>query len=132
VADRLLEVVLREGVTGGQIYARILVTLGLPFTAVIPCEGIEASFEDASDVASFRILRDLASACTVLPFDHPSEAAYYAAGKRLVDESEMLIAVWDGKPARGLGGTADVVSYAMEKGLRIIHVNPTSREELRL
>ncbi len=34
----------------------------------------------------------------------------------LVDE---LIAVWDGKPARGYGGTADVVAYAERTGVPV-------------
>ena len=29
----------------------------------------------------------------------------------------MLVAVWDGQPARGLGGTADVVAYARQRGV---------------
>ena len=35
-----------------------------------------------------------------------------AAGRLLVERSDRLIAVWDGLPARGPGGTADVVAYA--------------------
>jgi hypothetical protein len=37
-------------------------------------------------------------------------------GKVVVDRAEVLIAVWDGLPARGLGGTADVVAYAGSAG----------------
>jgi len=29
------------------------------------------------------------------------------------------VAVWDGKPARGVGGTADIVSYARQKGVPV-------------
>lgn len=39
-----------------------------------------------------------------------------AAGKLMVDEADELYAVWDGKPARSYGGTADVVAYAREHG----------------
>jgi len=39
-----------------------------------------------------------------------------AASKLMVDEADELYAVWDGKPARGYGGTADVVAYAREHG----------------
>jgi hypothetical protein len=34
----------------------------------------------------------------------------------MVDEADELYAVWDGKPARSYGGTADVVAYAREHG----------------
>ncbi|MFH9861330.1 hypothetical protein [Streptomyces sp. NPDC017202] len=30
-----------------------------------------------------------------------------------------LLAVWDGKPARGYGGTADVVAYAERTGVAV-------------
>jgi hypothetical protein len=47
-----------------------------------------------------------------LHFAAPGEDAYEAAGRWIATESEVLIAVWDGQPARGRGGTADTVSYA--------------------
>jgi hypothetical protein len=45
----------------------------------------------------------------------------------LVDE---VIAVWDGQPARGYGGTADVVSYAESNGVpvRIVWPEEASRD----
>ena len=53
------------------------------------------------------------------------EEAYMAAGRRVVDEADYIIAIWDGLPAAGLGGTGDVVAYA-RAGKRVIHVNPTT------
>lgn len=52
-----------------------------------------------------------ASRIVELPFVESSEEAHMAAGRHIVDISDLLIAVWDGKPARGHGGTADVVEY---------------------
>jgi hypothetical protein len=34
-----------------------------------------------------------------------------------VNRSDRLLAVWDGKPAQGLGGTGDIVAYAKSRGL---------------
>lgn len=34
-------------------------------------------------------------------------------------ESDVLLAVWDGLPGRGPGGTADVVAYARSKGVPV-------------
>jgi len=36
------------------------------------------------------------------------EDAYMAAGRRVVDLSDVMIAVWNAKPAKGKGGTADI------------------------
>jgi hypothetical protein len=38
-----------------------------------------------------------------LGFDRPSEQAFMAAGEAMVDNADLLLAVWDGAPAAGLG-----------------------------
>ena len=40
--------------------------------------------------------------------------AYLVLGKHLVDECDVLLAVWDGEDTAGEGGTGDVVAYARE------------------
>jgi hypothetical protein len=67
------------------------------------------------DRLSYDHLVALAADIEKLPFDQPSEAAFYAAGQRVVDKCDVLLAVWDGRPAGGLGGTADIVRDAREK-----------------
>jgi len=52
------------------------------------------------------------------------EEAFLAAGKRVVDLSDIVIAVRDGEPAKGKGGTADSVAYALSTGAPVIHLNP--------
>ncbi|MFE7317843.1 hypothetical protein ACFU7T_32795 [Streptomyces sp. NPDC057555] len=42
--------------------------------------------------------------------------AHMAGSEILVGISDEMLAVWDGKPARGYGGTADVVAYAERTG----------------
>ncbi len=48
--------------------------------------------------------------------------AYLAVGKRLVEESDSLLAVWDNQPAAGKGGTGDVVAYASTKSKEIHYI----------
>ncbi|TJZ49664.1 hypothetical protein FCH28_25655 [Streptomyces piniterrae] len=43
-------------------------------------------------------------------------AAHMAGSETLVGLVDVLIAVWDGEPARGYGGTADVVAYGKHTG----------------
>ncbi|MET0781408.1 MAG: hypothetical protein ABWY26_04290 [Microbacterium sp.] len=50
---------------------------------------------------------------------HPGAAAYSAAGTAMLARADLLIAVWDGGPSRGLGGTADLVAMARERGIRV-------------
>ena len=56
------------------------------------------------------------------------EKSYLEAGKRLVNESDTLVAVWDGKTAKGPGGTGDIVAYALKSGKKVIHINPIARQ----
>jgi hypothetical protein len=49
------------------------------------------------------------------PLERPD--AYAVAGYELVDRVDILVAVWDGEPARGPGGTATIVEYARARGV---------------
>jgi hypothetical protein len=50
------------------------------------------------------------------------EAAYDRAGRYIVDRSDVLIAVWDGREPQGHGGTAEIVEYARERGVPVLIV----------
>lgn len=45
--------------------------------------------------------------------------AHMAGSEILIGLVDELLAVWDGKPARGYGGTADVVAYAERTGVPV-------------
>ncbi len=54
-----------------------------------------------------------------------SDAAAHMAGSEvLVGLADVVLAVWDGLPARGHGGTADVVAYARRCGVPVQVVWP--------
>ncbi|MFI6156403.1 hypothetical protein ACIBCA_27370 [Kitasatospora sp. NPDC051170] len=48
-----------------------------------------------------------------------NEASHMTGSELLVQRVDRLLAVWDGLPARGFGGTADVVAYACERGVPV-------------
>ena len=52
------------------------------------------------------------------------EDSYLAGGLDIVNRCDVLLVVWDGQPARGKGGTADVVAYARAKGRPLLILNP--------
>jgi hypothetical protein len=56
--------------------------------------------------------------------DASGSHAHMAGSELLVDRVDQLIAVWDGEPARGYGGSADVVAYARERGVPVTVVWP--------
>jgi hypothetical protein len=46
------------------------------------------------------------------------------ANARTHEDSDELLAVWDGSPARGYGGTVDVVNAARDAGRTVTVVWP--------
>lgn len=53
------------------------------------------------------------------------ESSYEKAGHYIVDHCNILIAIWDGNPAIGKGGTGEIVKYAREKaGKTIFWIDP--------
>lgn len=48
--------------------------------------------------------------------------AYLSAGRQLIAHSDILIAVWDGKPEAGKGGTAQILRDAVDQGMPVIWI----------
>jgi len=107
-----------------QVFAEVVLALHGSLEVVIPFETYERTFENRVDRAKFHRLRAAASRIEVLTGARDAEEAYLNAGKRVVDLSESMIAVWDGEPARGLGGTAQIVEYARHVGIPVTQLNP--------
>lgn len=107
-----------------QIFAEVVLNLSGQIIVVVPANSYELSFSDSKDLVQFQRLLGRAVEVIFMPFDHPSETAYWAAGRKIVELSDRLIAVWDGEPAAGLGGTGDVVDYARSAGKDVSIVWP--------
>ena len=45
--------------------------------------------------------------------------SYQAIGRFVVGCSDILIAIWNGKAARGIGGSTEIVSYAIQSGVPV-------------
>lgn len=65
-----------------------------------------------------------ASRLHTLPFTESTPEAHMRASERMLDLADELLAVWDGKPARGYGGTADVVATAHTRRMTVHIVWP--------
>jgi hypothetical protein len=50
-------------------------------------------------------------------------AAYGAAGRVVVNQSDLLLAVWDGLPARGGGGTVQTMREAVQLGVPVLWID---------
>lgn len=109
-----------------QLFAETVLEAGGSLIAVIPFDSYADTFK-GSDRLNYERLRALSSAVETLARIGSDEECYMAAGRRVVDLSDLVIAVWNGKQAVGLGGTGDVVQYAIAKKKRVVHINPTDQ-----
>src|SRR6266700_4319726 len=107
-----------------QLYAEVLKKSHIPYIDVIPCEGYETTFQTTDDLGRYQELLRNTSERIQLPFEKPSETAFYEAGKKIANLSDLVIAIWNGKPAKGLGGTGDIVEYAHTIKKPVVHLNP--------
>ncbi len=112
---RPLEVLSSLAIGADQIFAELALDHGARLTAVLPAADYETTFAPA-ELARFHCLLGRAHARVVLDYAEVCDEAYYAAGTYIADHCDLVLAVWDGCPARGPGGTADVVHYAREVG----------------
>lgn len=114
-----------------QLFARLIIAAGGDLTAVLPFEGYSEKL-DPGDRKEFERLVRLSKRREILTRAGSDQECYLAAGRRVVDLSDSVIAVWDGRPARGLGGTADIVDYAVARRVGVIHINPNQHVVTRM
>jgi len=98
---------------------RVLARDGGTIEALLPLavDDYERDFTAPASVEEFHALLAVATAAEVVPCaSEDREARYEAAGVAVVERSEAVVALWDGQPARGRGGTAEVVGHARRLG----------------
>lgn len=105
------------------LFAQAVLNRGGRLEVIIPADqyqtGLPAEHHPVYD-------RLLAAASTVrrLPFRESTSDSHMAASELMLEHADELYAVWDGLPARGYGGTADVVTAARQLGLPVTVIWP--------
>lgn len=108
-----------------QVFADIAIESGIPHVAILPLEGYERYF-DGTDLSNYRRLLSR-SRRIQLKWNGDPQRAFFEAGKYVVQNSNILFAIWDGEPSEGLGGTADIVGYAEKSSCRIVQIDPIKK-----
>jgi hypothetical protein len=111
-----------------QLFCRELIKKNITYDVIIPCNNYISTFKTQEDSRSFLDLSNMSKSTYTLDFDKPSESAFYSAGIEIVNKATTLLAIWDGKPAKGLGGTGDIVEFALEQKKHVFHINPINKE----
>jgi hypothetical protein len=92
----------------------------LPF----PRDEYANDFSVAAHHDEFVALLARVSSTFELPGNHNEAiAAYEAVGHLVLEQCDVLLALWDGDPYRGRGGTSRVVADAVARRIPVIHIH---------
>jgi hypothetical protein len=104
--------------------------LGASLEVVLPfrSKDYQQDFDQYEDQKTFNLLFEKADSKLNYAFElEPAPAkrseGYKKAGEMVVQSSEIILAVWDGMPARGEGGTAEMADYALSLKRPVIWIN---------
>jgi hypothetical protein len=130
-----IEVLSALAVGADTLFAQEARRLGLPLRVLLPFAQAEyeKDFIKSGNLTELHLLLNAATEVQTVSATPTNEAerdaAYLACGQRLVQEANVLVAVWDGLPARGVGGTGAVVAYAQEQGKEIQYIKALRDEQ---
>ena len=130
--DRLLAAHASDSLTGvsclargaDSVFAEAVLAAGGRLVAVIPSQDYRQVKVKTDHAALFDQLAAAATEVLVLDRVTASREAYEAANQVLITRADRLVAVWDGTPPSGKGGTADTVTLALDAGLPVDVVWP--------
>lgn len=106
-----------------QLFARAVLDAGGRLEVIIPAEQYRAGLP-AEALADYDTLLGAASEVVRLPWVESTSEAHMDASRTMLGQADRLLAVWDGLPARGYGGTADVVDLARQQGIPVMIIWP--------
>jgi hypothetical protein len=110
-----------------RIGARIGLAQDFELAAPLPFHAHDYEKDFAAEESKTEFHHLLSKAASVLEFggDRREEPkAYERAGIAILDACDLLIAIWDGKPSAGRGGTTEMIYEAARRGMPVIWVSP--------
>ncbi|MCI2416855.1 hypothetical protein MOQ72_05410 [Saccharopolyspora sp. K220] len=111
-----------------QIFARVVLDAGGSLEVVLPAADYRERKVKPDNTAEFDELIGKATTVHTMPFAKSNSDAYMAASEHILGSVDAMIAVWDGQPAGGHGGTGDVVQAARERSVPVTVVWPDGAE----
>lgn len=112
-----------------QMFVAQARSLGLSWHAILPLPKAEFQKDfSAADWSAVETMLTHAEHVRVITENGTRDDAYLDCGMETVNGADVLLAVWDGQPARGKGGTADVVHYAKSLGKAVLVIDAVTLE----
>jgi hypothetical protein len=106
-----------------HLFAQAVLDAGGQLEVIVPAARYRDGLPESAH-ATYDALLSRASSVHGLDRIESDEDAHMEASRAMLDRAEHLFAVWDGKPARGYGGTADVVAEARGRGIPVTVIWP--------
>jgi hypothetical protein len=118
---------------GDQLFAESCMELEIPLRVLLPkpAEQFRCDFDAASWLRTEKIL-EKALSVEVVADGRERREQYYDCGIQTVTESQLLVALWDGKPSRGMGGTQEIVAFAEKTGHPVEWIDSRTGEVRRI
>ena len=114
-----------------SVAADAALELGWPMEVILPAprQSYAKDFTHADELEGFFSRLNAAAAVFELPCDKEPVAPvhYERAGRVMLDQCDLLLAAWDGKPGRGRGGTEQILSEAVARHIPVIHIDTSGR-----
>ncbi len=106
----------------------------VPLSACLPypAEVYAKDFGEEEWARTKRLIDSALSVMQLSEYREGNEAAYEMAGRLVLSQSDILIAIWDGEAARGRGGTTQIVAEAVALHQPVIHIDATGETEPEL
>lgn len=128
-----------------RIFAEQALACGYALCAPLPFSREEyaqdfagAEAHEPDSIARFdEILRRAREGAGLVTFELPGDreragAAYGQAGRVVLNQSDVLVVVWDGRPAKGGGGTVETFREARQFGLPVVWIDAAAPHEWQL
>lgn len=105
-----------------RLFVKTALDFGIAVELVIPCACYEEIFS-LEEREEYQLLLNKCRQVHKLPAWNCSDDAFLAAGRWLVENSDVVVLAWNGYPAAGKGGTAEVASCARFLGRPWFHIH---------
>ncbi|QRN82079.1 hypothetical protein JR338_06395 [Chloroflexota bacterium] len=93
----------------------------------LPTPIYQSQFTNQDALATFNQLLSAADEIMSPPEAKDLPDAYLQAGQVMLEMSDVIIAIWDGEPAQGIGGTENIVALARERGISLVWIHAGNR-----
>jgi hypothetical protein len=109
---------------GDLLFAESCLQLGLPIRILLPApkEQFREDFDDSMWTRAESVMHQ-AMSVEVIGTGETKDERYYECGTETVQQSQMLLALWDGNPSQGLGGTEEIFTYARNQERPVVWIH---------